>query len=159
SEADEAALADRRIAEPLGAEAVEEAVGGLEVAAALADAFTEHEDRGICGHRAGEGLVSRLDEGDFPGAGTGRRGPRGDALGVNMDRCRLRVGPGTFFGEALGIGNDGGDVGVGGLNRGAGVAIAVRADTQTLTHAGEGAASFPFLNVGAGAIGEVAHSL
>src|SRR5437870_4355957 len=44
AQADEAAFADRRVAESLGPETFKEAGGRVEVAAPLADPFAQHED-------------------------------------------------------------------------------------------------------------------
>src|SRR5207253_4762525 len=64
-QADEAALADRRVAQANGAILFEEAGGGLEVAAALADPFAKDEDGRIGRHRRRQRLVCRLHERDF----------------------------------------------------------------------------------------------
>ena len=65
AEADEAALADRRVAQAFGAVELVQPGRGLEVAAALADAFAQDEDRRVAGHLLGQCFQRGLHEGDF----------------------------------------------------------------------------------------------
>ena len=65
-QADEAALADRRVAQPLGAVQVVQPGRGVEVAAALADPFAHHEDAAGCAAISSASASSvACDEGDF----------------------------------------------------------------------------------------------
>ena len=65
SQPDEAAFADRRVAEAHRPILLEQSGRGLEVAAAPADALAHHEDVGIARHLLGQGFERRLHEGDF----------------------------------------------------------------------------------------------
>ena len=65
AEADEAAFADRRVAQANRAVKIIEAGRRLEVAAALADAFAHDEDRRVTRHFFGESLEGCLHVGDL----------------------------------------------------------------------------------------------
>jgi hypothetical protein len=72
-QADKTPLRDGRVTEPLRPIEVKQPFGGLEVAAALADAFSQDEDGRVLGHLLRQGLVGGLHVGDFALAGE-RRG-------------------------------------------------------------------------------------
>ena len=64
--AHEAALRDRRVAQPDRPVQVEQPGRRVEVSASLADPFSHHENLGVYGHLFGERFVSGLHKRDFP---------------------------------------------------------------------------------------------
>ena len=170
AEADEPALADRRVAEPSGAIEVIEPGRRLEVAAALADAFTHDEDRRVACHFFGQGLEGGLHISDL--AGAVRRSERGlcrreggaeaafdsdesDSSKTNRVGC-IGVWPGAGFGELLCVVDDGVDLGLDGLELGARHGAVLR--TIEPRKPSDRAAGFPGFDLLAGAVGVVAHA-
>ncbi len=160
SQADEAALADRRIAQPLRTVQSEQSFGRLEVAAALADAFAEYENCWISGHFLRQRFMRRLHEGDLALAGPRRRGSlRGGRSLVNVRCRRLRIGPRTFVGELLRLGDEPGYFGIHGVQRGRRRSTVAAVVKQTFVQAADRAARLPLLDLLPRAIGKVSHAL
>jgi hypothetical protein len=158
AEADEAALADRRVAQPLGAEPVEQPGGGAEVAPTLADPLTEDEDRWVALHRGRQRLQRRLHEADFTPRsrrrdGGGRRPGR---LREDVARRGRRVGPRGLLREVVRLLHLRLDLRLQGVQLSRLDAGGVE---QPLLQPPDRAARLPLLHLVARAVGEVAHAL
>jgi len=75
---------ERRVEDAVRSEARQQAVGGAEHTALGGDVFTQNQDIGILGHRAGERQIDGLDEVDL-----GHR-PHSRAMPSIARRCSMR---------------------------------------------------------------------